>query len=133
MTVSALAGTFLRSPIVGTSWGQLTLASAFPLPSSCVPTGITSLSFPRPLAGFSLRALIAADIDLMCHVILDFVGEDYMLAARILAKLETRFPAVAWRTRFAAVMETRPEYTASGLSKVWWRAEVARLADAYKS
>jgi hypothetical protein len=41
-------------------------------------------------------ALIAADIDLMCHVLLDFVGEDYMLAARILAKLETRFPAVAW-------------------------------------
>jgi hypothetical protein len=78
-------------------------------------------------------ALIAADIDLMCHVLLDFVGEDYMLAARILAKLETRFPAVAWRTRFAAIMETRPEYTASGLSKVWWRAEVARLADAYKS
>jgi hypothetical protein len=58
MTVSALAGTFLRSPIVGTSWGQLTLASAFPLPSSCVPTGITSFSFPRPLAGFSLRSLI---------------------------------------------------------------------------
>jgi hypothetical protein len=78
-------------------------------------------------------ALISADIDMICHVLFDFVGEDYMLAARILAKLETRFPTVQWRTRFAAIMATRPEYTASGLSQAWWRAEVARLADAYKS
>jgi hypothetical protein len=73
------------------------------------------------------------DRDLVVHVLLDFVGEDYMLAARILAKLETRFPAVLWRSRFAVLMATRPEYTASGLSLAWWQAEVVRLADAYKS
>jgi hypothetical protein len=78
-------------------------------------------------------ALTTADRDLFVHSILDFVGEDYMLAARILAKLETRFPAVAWRARFVALMATRPEYTASGLSQDWWQKEVARLADAYKS
>jgi hypothetical protein len=77
-------------------------------------------------------AIGTADRDLLVHAIYDFVGEDYMLAARILAKLETRFPAVAWRARFVAIMPTRTEYTASGLSIGWWQAEVARLADAYK-
>jgi hypothetical protein len=78
-------------------------------------------------------ALTTADRDLLIHTIYDFVGEDYMLAARILARLETRFPAVAWRARFAAIMPARTEYTESGLSIAWWQAEVVRLADAYKS
>jgi hypothetical protein len=77
-------------------------------------------------------ALTTADRDLLVHAVLDMVGEDYQFAARILAKLEIRFPAVAWRSRFAAIILTRGEYTSSGLSINWWLAEVARLADASK-
>lgn len=77
-------------------------------------------------------AINNSDRDTICHAILDIVGYDYVFAARILAGMEKRFPTVAWRARFAALMPGRAEYTASGLSIGWWQQEVARLADAYK-
>ena len=77
-------------------------------------------------------ALTTADRDLLVQAIFDIVGEDYQVAARILVKLEARFPAVAWRARFAALILGRTEYTTSGLSINWWLNEVARLADAAK-
>jgi len=55
-----------------------------------------------------------------------------MAAARILVKLELRFPAVAWRSRGVALARTWPAYQASGLSIDWWTSEVARLADSMK-
>ena len=77
-------------------------------------------------------ALVSSDIDLVCHTLLDLTGEDYFLASRLLDKLERRFPAVAWRTRFHAILLTRPDYTTTGLSVAWWEAEVVRLTNALK-
>jgi hypothetical protein len=77
-------------------------------------------------------AIGTADRDILVQALFDIVGEDYYMAARILARLETRFPAVAWRSRLNTLMNGRPEYTASGLSIDWWKSEVARLADIHK-
>jgi hypothetical protein len=74
-----------------------------------------------------------ADRDLLIQTLFDIVGEDYYVAGRILAKLETRFPAVAWRSRLSTLMDARPEYVASGLSIDWWKQEVARQADIIKA
>lgn len=77
-------------------------------------------------------AIINGDRDLLIQALFDIVGEDYQLAARILVKLETRFPVIAWRARFVALIVGRGEYTSSGLSINWWLSEVARLTDLAK-
>ena len=78
-------------------------------------------------------AIGTADRDaLVMAILFEAVGEDYMAAARILVKLELRFPAVAWRSRGVALARTWPAYQSSGLSIDWWTSEVARLADSMK-
>lgn len=77
-------------------------------------------------------AIGTVDRDLIITTLFEVVGEDYQTMARILAKLELRFPAVTWRSRGAVLARTWQPFLDSGLSIDWWTAEVARLADAYK-
>lgn len=77
-------------------------------------------------------AIGTADRDLLITSIFEMVGEDYQSAARILVKLELRFPLVTWRSRAVTLARTWPAYQQSGLSIDWWTSEIARLADAYK-
>lgn len=78
-------------------------------------------------------AISTTDRDTLVQVIFDVVGEDYQVAARLLASLETRFPTVAWRSRLNTLMDSRPEYLTSGLTLSWWKAEVVRLTDIIKA
>jgi len=50
-------------------------------------------------------AIGTADRDLLAQAPFDVGGEDHDVAARILARLETRFPAVAWRSRLADIIK----------------------------
>ena len=77
-------------------------------------------------------AIGTADRDLLITSIFEMVGEDYQAAARILTKLELRFPLVTWRSRAVTLARTWPAYQSSGLSIDWWTSEVARLADSMK-
>lgn len=77
-------------------------------------------------------ALIAADRDLLVTTLLETFGEDYFGYARVLAKLETRFPLITWRARLGVLAPAHAPFIASGLSIAWWVAEVSRLADAFK-
>ena len=77
-------------------------------------------------------AIGTADRDLLITSIFEMVGEDYQAAARILTKLELRFPLVTWRSRAVTLARTWQPYIDSGLSIDWWTSEVARLADSMK-
>ena len=77
-------------------------------------------------------AVTAADRDLLVTTLLETFGEDYNGYARLLAKLELRFPLITWRARLAVLAAAHAPFQASGLSIAWWVAEVGRLADAYK-
>lgn len=70
-----------------------------------------------------------ANRDLLITAIFEVCGEDYQVMARILRRLEARFPAVAWRSRAATLAQTWQPFIDSGLSINWFTAEVARLAD----
>lgn len=77
-------------------------------------------------------AIGTADRDLLIQTLFETFGEDYIGLARVLARLEVRFPAVAWRTRLATLALSWAPYTSSGLSIVWFTNEVGRLADSFK-
>jgi hypothetical protein len=77
-------------------------------------------------------AIGTSDRDALVMMMFEVCGEDYMVMARLLAKLETRFGTVAWRARIVALAPTYAPFVASGLSIGWWTSEVSRLADAYK-
>ena len=77
-------------------------------------------------------ALSTADRDLIITTLFEIAVEDCSVMGRILAKLELRFPAIAWRTRMVTLARLYQPFINAGLSIDWWTTEAARYADAYK-
>ena len=77
-------------------------------------------------------AVSNADRDALVNTLFAAFGEDYVGMGRLLAALETNFPAIAWRTRLGALAPSYAKYLSSGLSIAWFTAEVGRYADSFK-
>lgn len=74
-------------------------------------------------------AFIAADRDLLITTLFEIAGEDCGAMGRMLAKLELRFPAIAWRSRMVTLARLHQPFINAGLSIDWWTTEAARYAD----
>ena len=63
---------------------------------------------------------------------MEIFGEDYNGLARLLARLEVRFPSVNWRARFVALAPSFAPIPIVRAVDQWFTNEIGRLADAYK-
>jgi hypothetical protein len=77
-------------------------------------------------------AIGTTDRDLLITTLFEMAGEDPSAMGRILARLEVRFPAIAWRARGVVLARTHQPFIDAGLSIDWWTAEVGRYADGFK-